>query len=759
MKNVLFSLLLILLPCAGVAQVKVSGKVKGSDDANMAYTTVRLLKSDSTFVMGTVTDTLGHYQFNDVSKNNYLLAFSTIGYKSQITRIAVSDKNINVPLVTLESDNVWLGEVVVKGNSFVRQKDRVLIHPDKQQIKHASTGYDLLNNLMIPGIDVDRHGGKVSTIGGEVSLYINGKKAEYREVKNLRPKDIERVEYFDMPSGEYSGDVASINYITKEVKTGGYVSLDARQTIGYLNGDYNVAAKLAKGNTSYTFFAGHKMQKYSGIHYDKNEHFNFPDNAVERHYTTDDAQVKNNAQYMELSVLNKNKKRTLQAKASLQRSDEPDNYNHTSMNYTKGYDLSTRSLSSSDNSSLMPRLELYGKFSLPNKQTLTATLNGRYTKNEYARSYSEDEQYSQTDVNEQLYNLSASLIYSIKMKNQNSFTAQMNHFHKVSSTTYQGDYNKWQHLWTGESLLFLNYTQMLGKKFTYMLNLGVSSLQYHLHGEEHVSEFSPRGNLMLNYQLTPKQLLNLGISIGNMTPSLSYINDVDQTIDFLQIKRGNPYLDNTRIYNYSLSYMVQAGQFNMQFVGQYTLQPNYIYADYYVENGKLINSYASDMDYHSLLGLASITWRASEKLRFKVDGRWFRTILDGGQSDTYNTLYGNFQMNYYIKDFSLQFKGRTPIRTLTPFSGALDKMPWNYGLALMWNHKNWQAEVGANNFFSNNNRYVYRFNSDCYSYENTQRSKIDQQSAYVKLAYTFDFGKKTSRDKKTIEAIESGISK
>ena len=52
----------------------------------------------------------------------------------------------------------------MKGSSFIRQKDRVLIIPDKQQVKHAFTGYDLLSNLMIPGIDVDRKKGVVATM-------------------------------------------------------------------------------------------------------------------------------------------------------------------------------------------------------------------------------------------------------------------------------------------------------------------------------------------------------------------------------------------------------------------------------------------------------------------------------------------------------------------------------------------------------------------------------------------------------------------
>lgn len=96
---------------------------------------------------------------------------------------------------------------------------------------------------MIPELDVDRMDGKVSTLGGEATLYIDGRKVDSKEVKNLNPKDIDKVEYYDVPSGKYMNDVAAVNFIT-EYKTGGYVS-KCEQRIGYLNGDNNVVAKLS----------------------------------------------------------------------------------------------------------------------------------------------------------------------------------------------------------------------------------------------------------------------------------------------------------------------------------------------------------------------------------------------------------------------------------------------------------------------------------------------------------------------------------
>ena len=56
------------------AQVRIHGKVTDLDNQPLAYSTVRLLKTDSAFISGTTTDTLGYYQFTNVQPDKYLLS-------------------------------------------------------------------------------------------------------------------------------------------------------------------------------------------------------------------------------------------------------------------------------------------------------------------------------------------------------------------------------------------------------------------------------------------------------------------------------------------------------------------------------------------------------------------------------------------------------------------------------------------------------------------------------------------------------------
>jgi hypothetical protein len=65
-----------------------------------------------------------------------------------------------------------LDEVVVKTSYLTRKDDHILAIPTKEQRKHAVTGYDMLSNLMVPGVSVDRLKGSVTTPNGAATLYI-----------------------------------------------------------------------------------------------------------------------------------------------------------------------------------------------------------------------------------------------------------------------------------------------------------------------------------------------------------------------------------------------------------------------------------------------------------------------------------------------------------------------------------------------------------------------------------------------------------
>ena len=92
-KTGLLIMLLALLGNSMQAQNKLYGTVENNGKP-LPYVTVRLLETDSTFVSGVTTDTLGKYVFSNIEKGNYLVALSSIGYKPAFIQIKMSDKNL-----------------------------------------------------------------------------------------------------------------------------------------------------------------------------------------------------------------------------------------------------------------------------------------------------------------------------------------------------------------------------------------------------------------------------------------------------------------------------------------------------------------------------------------------------------------------------------------------------------------------------------------------------------------------------------------
>ena len=741
-----------------ISQVLVKGNVKSENKQEVIYASIQLLHPDSSFVQGTITDSIGNYCLQNVYSGDYLLFVSSMGYIPQWHIFSIGSQDKKLPLLTLKKDNILLDEVVVKASSFVRQKDRVLIIPTEQQVKHASTGYDLLYNLMIPGMSVNTQKGSVNTLLGEATLYINGQKADYKEIRALRPKDIEKIEYFEMPTGKYAGDKASVNYILKKKNTGGYVALDGMQTIGYLGGDYNANLKVMHKNTSYTLFAGHSMEHNDGIRTDKKEVFYFPEQEISRTTHVDDAELNKNKQYAQLNINNSNDKRTLAGKISFVHQSMPDNYSKSVIEYdnTRVNDISA--ITETTQTALMPSLNLYGSFKLGQTQFLNVNLTATYTNNEYIRKYTERNYFSHTKVDESLYNITFSTDYNIQLKHNNSFGLNFSHLHSISSATYKEDFKEWSHLWTTETLLMGQYNQSIGKIYMSLL-FGGDLLQYCLHGNEAKRYLSPHANILLNYQINSENSILYGLNTGNSNPPMEWINNVNQELDSLSVKRGNPHLERTNYYNSYLVYNHQTGKINLQVAGLYFGAINSVFSDYYTENDKLVNTFRTGGNFHQLKGSLAVTYKIIPSLHIKLLGFYRYNEITGKVKQHRNEWGGSMDINYYWKDFAFNIHGKSTGKTLDNYPAFVDT-PANYGAFVRWNHKNWMAEAGTDNTFSKHNQTKMYMDMGVYRFHNSSYSETYQKTGYIKVAYTFDFGKNTSKEQRNINTtINSAILK
>ena len=739
----------------------IKGNIMDENHKPLPYVTVTLSELDSILVKGAVTDTIGHFILNGIEKGKYIFTVKSMGFEIFSSPIEMEEKDIDMPDITLKTSNFLLDEVEVKGRGFIRKEDFMLIIPGKQQSKHASTGYDLLDNLMIPGLEVDKQSGIVKNFSGLVSMYINGQKADIREIKSLRSKDIEKIEYHDAPKGIYSNEIAVINYITKEYKTGGYISLDGRQSIGYLGGDYNAVAKLSHGNTIYKLFGGNSMKKVNST-LEEYETLNFYDYNITRDKNSNEARTKTNNQYIRFDMINSTQKRTLSGKVTFAHSSTPLSFLKEDIVYGGSY-YGKKSSSYDENTQKgwMPNLDFMGNFRIKNNQLLIVYLNGSYSHNNYNRTYQETGFKSTTEANEDFYKGFASLLYNLGMKHNNSLTLQLNHLYQNSKSNYTGDYNNKQQLWSAESFFYASYNQRINQKLSLYAHAGFSMLQYKLLGKDHINRIGPRLNSRLTIQPKQNQFIQISFDITSTYPTLDRLNDVELDIDPIIIKRGNPDMDNSIFYQGNAGYNAQFGSFNIMIAAFCFYSTNTVAEHYYTDHEKLISSYNSNAGFLLTNMMAEITWKTTTNLNIKAKGQWVHSRISKLAHKSHSTWMGSITMNYYLKDWKFNLFTNLPYKIVdTSLLRKEFKYKTNYGASISWNQGGWSAEIGTNNPFTKNWSTTTTLDTEAYQYKQIRYDESLQQTGYVRLSYTFDFGKKTDREKNdTNTNINSAILK
>ena len=639
-----------------------------------------------------------------------------------------------------------LDEVVVKASYLTREDDHLLAIPTKEQRKHAVTGYDLLNNLMVPGVSVERSTGSVTTPAGAATLYIDGRKVDFREVQSLRPKDIARVEFFDVPTGKYAKDAYAINIVMKPLNNGGYTQLDASQGAGYLNGDYNLVSKFVTGTKSLNIWAGYSLENPKSS-MNENEVFNFPDYQLNRQQFYNNAGNRHTEEYVQASISNRGKKYIWMLRGGMAWNDIRNNVNNGMTDYwqTKASVKDGSILNiNSRNKSYRPSVYFYGLHTFSDTKSLDYVFDGYYSRNDYNRFYNEDDKSFHSLVKEDYYYVKANANYSMAFSHRNRLAFSLFEFIRISDSEYTGTSTYNQNLHSSETILFADYSQRLGR-FFFDINPGLSFLTYRLKGMESINHLTPRLQTRAVYKIDKVQQLQFTFALGNTYPRINTINNVEQQIDPIIILKGNPDMDNSILLNPRLSHTLNLNKFALQTGVSYFYQNHSIISDYYIRDGHLISTFRDDCIYHRPSADISMTYKPSGSLNMNLSGQWIEHLVRGGtEHRSLSSISGSAMVNYYIQDFSFSVSLATPSRDLIN-SQISRKTYWQYQLSAMWKHGNWAIEANANNLFMMKNNIVDELSTPYYSFKQINQSRSYNQYATLKIVYSFDYGKKTSQ--------------
>ncbi len=639
-----------------------------------------------------------------------------------------------------------LDEAVVKASNLSRKDNHILAIPTKEQRKHAVTGYDLLNNLMVPGVSIDRSTGNVTTPAGTATLYIDGREAGFREVQSLRPKDISRVEFFDIPTGKYAKDAYAINIIMKPLNNGGYTQLDASQRIGYLDGDYNIISKFAAGTKSLNLWAGHSLENPKSS-MNKHELFNFPDHQSNRQQSYNNADNRKSEEYVQASISNRGKKHIWMLRGGVAWNERKDCITNgiTSCWQAEAPASNGNILSiNSRNKYFRPSIYYYGLHNFSNTKSLGYFIDSYYSRNDHNRIYNEDDASFQSLVKEDYYYTQANANYSISFKNKSRLSFNLFEFLRGSTSKYAGTSAYHQNLRSSETILFTDYSMHIGR-FFFDINPGLSFLTYRLKGMETINHLTPRFQSRASFMIDKAQQLQFAFALGNTFPKINTINNVEQQIDPLIILKGNPNMDNSILLNPRLNYTLHLKKVALQMGTSYFYQNHSIVSDYYIRDEHLISSFGDDCIYHRPSADISITYKPSSSLNMKLSGLWNEHLIrERGEHHHLSSIFGAATINYYVGDFSFNTSLTTPARDLIN-SQIHRKNFWQYQLSAMWNRGNWAVEANANNLFLTKNHIIDKLSTPYYCFKQTDRNSSFNQYATLKIVYSIDYGKKTTK--------------
>lgn len=661
---------------------------------------------------------------------------------------------------------ISLDEVTIQARSIIEKGDRKVILPTQNQLKMSSNGIDLLGKLQLPRITVDIISGEITTSGnGEVQLRINGVQVTYTEISSLNPEDILRIEYHDMPGARYGNASAVIDYITKTAKVGGSISGAAVHSLSgkrssiddVLAGRYNYGKSEISANVRYIQRRGDWTREYD-------ERFIFPDKELHRLEVGEPTLFNKKLLTSNLSYSLQEKGKYLfnaQFRYTLQ--DNPAGYeDRKSKLYTSNSDIPLSIYDHTKEQNHLPALDFYYQQELKNNQRLIFNLVGTYIKSSSTRIYQEkQEDVSHTelysDITGQKYSLIAEGTYEKKL-GQGTLTGGLRHIQSYTDNQYKGEEQMDVILKQAESYAYAEYkgkTQHWG----YIANLTLSRFYYSQRNNQN-ERYGLQPSLLVSYSPLDKLHFRYHINLKNKAPSIAYLNDVEQKIDNLQTRRGNPSLKSFRSIIQDFNAVFSAGICSIDALVSYTYEKNPIMQSVLYEEGMFIQTYENQKSFQHLA--TEITFKIKpwkDHISLSVTPGINRYISTGNNYlHTYTLKELRINLDASYKNWLLNFMTITPPNRYV-YGEQLMKGELMHTLMVGYKQSAWSIMAGILNPFMK----TYRSENENWSALTPVKSDIHNNNMSntfaIKLNFNLNFGRQYKSANKNIQNMDtdSGI--
>jgi outer membrane receptor protein involved in Fe transport len=680
----------ITISYSNISEVGIKGNVRCTTTLQpLEYATVSLGSlPDSAIIDNVITDIKGLFRFKTVPPGKYYLVIQYMGYEKKfIDGIVINEdsKIIDLGTISLQISVSDLKEFEVKEdkNALSFEIDRKVINVSKELVAEGGTAVDALQNA--PSVKVDALGNVLLRGSADFTLLINGKPTMMEPslvLQQTLAETIESIEIITNPSVKYEakGTTGIINLKLKKQninKTEGLVNLSIA------NGD------KYSGSIMFNRQFG-KISAFTGISYSnktqRTTNWGYRDvsNSDSSYHESIDAKRMINRTSVDFKIgmdyaLNENN--------NLSISCQTGNWlfrRNISSAYQKEYGLSSEIFLYQDTEeefSLKNKF-LSGDISyshlFKNKEghnlDITAFYGGltNNTNDDFLILNTPEFRQIENASDRDQYRISAD--YTLPLKHEISFEAGLFSDIQISSYDYLvstvTDTNEYagQLPETGTSFDYSNrviasYASVSGdvkKWFSFRAGLRAEFYTYSLEGLNNEMNYtSSADNLFpsvhLSRELNDRHRFGLSYSRRVNRPDEWQLCPVIYSADIYEMKTGNPYLLQSLVDSYELSYLFSEDKVQLNTELYYRDSHDPIGSFLLETDGRFVETY-DNLDRETNSGIELMgTYKPLGWLQFQVSAnayhsRWEGVLMDGNKLDGSSFQYdGSFTSSVTIK--------------------------------------------------------------------------------------------------------------
>jgi outer membrane receptor for ferrienterochelin and colicin len=593
-----------------IDNVQIAGNLIDENENTVAYANVLLENIENGEFLGAVSDENGHFKFGDLSKGNYKLKISYIGFKSyESTQINLTEnKKLDFANIQLFSESVELSEVIVTGKNIISEiKPTKITYKTEALISQlGGNAGDILKNM--PSVSMGGSPGHNRDIrfrglgNGYTKVLINGKEAglkgnNHEAVLDQIPAgSIKSIEILSVPGAEFNSEGINgiVNIVLKDNNnygTHGNAELYAGN-FDALSGGVSINHKTEK----LSLFAQYDFQQRTLEKNKESIKTNYKDDVVKDYENKDEMETKsfNNRFFstcLDYYLLPKTKF-SAEYIYGYQLEDKSKSSIITKLKNNNSFKSSQKEMKSEQKPNDYHRISTSLKHTFENYHSLEADfsyLSGLQRKEEEKATYNIDETGRLKDFQPKLENkyerrTTNDYSWGISLKNINYLgqklsigyagISEINDF-SLSIDKYNYSDTSWHSNSSGYDNFHLNYNNhawYITDEFNYKFFRLVSGIRYEYtkltgntqedmnSGNGNYGIFLPNVSLTTNIDKSQYLIFNLGRRIRR--PGYKDLNPYVEEKEVGEFKQGNPDLMPEIAWAYEIGYFKKLDNFN-----------------------------------------------------------------------------------------------------------------------------------------------------------------------------------------------------